>query len=66
MSMSGSLGNVLVSLYDLYMQGRIDDLNAHYFLSKLHHDNGETVFGAEDIVKMMKMLQKAKEETEEF
>ena len=64
--MSGSLEDVLASLYDLYMQGRIDDLNAHYFLSKLHHDNGETVFGAEDIVKMMKMLQKAKEETEEF
>ena len=58
--MSGSLEEVLASLYDLYMQGRIDDLNAHYFLSKLHHDNGETVFGAEDIVKMMKMLQEAR------
>ena len=61
MSMSGSLEEVLKRLFDLYMQGRIDELNTEYFLSQLKHDNGELVYGAIDIIKMLDMLREAKE-----
>ena len=66
MSMSGSLEEVLEKLFDLYLDGRIDEPNTEYFLSQLKHENGELVYGAIDIVKMLDMLQKAKEEKDEF
>ena len=60
MGMSGTLEEVLAKLFDLYLENRIDDKNTEYFLFRLHHPNGERVFAAEDIVKMLDMLQKAK------
>lgn len=61
--MIGTLDEVLEKLYDLYVEGRIDEPNTEYFLSMLKHPDGELVFGVEDIVKMLDMLQKAKEES---
>ena len=66
MAMSGTLGEVLEKLFDLYIEGRIDEVNTEYFLSQLKHSNGELVYGAIDIVKMLDMLRKAKEEKDEF
>ena len=63
MAMIGTLDEVLEKLYDLYVEGRIDEPNTEYFLSMLKHPDGELVFGVEDIVKMLDMLQKAKEES---
>ena len=65
MALSGTLEEVLGKLFELYMQDRIDEPNAEYFLSVLKHPDGELVFGAEDIVKMSDMLRKAKEEGEQ-
>ena len=66
MAMQGTLDEVLEKLYDLYVDNRIDEANTEYFLSMLKHPNGELVFGVEDVVKMLDMLQKAKLEKEEF
>lgn len=66
MAMTGTLEEILEKLFDLYMQGRIDELNTEYFLSQLKHENGELVYGAIDIVKMLDMLQRAKEEKDNF
>ena len=58
--MSGTLEEVLAKLFDLYIENRIDDKNSTSFLFRLHHPNGERVFSAEDIVKVLDMLQEAK------
>ena len=63
--MQGTLDEVLEKLYDLFVQGRIDEANTEYFLSMLKHPDGELVFGVRDIIKMLDMLQKAKIEKEE-
>lgn len=66
MAMQGTLDEVLKRLFDLYMENRIDVLNTEYFLTMLKHPNGELVFGPEDIVQMLELLRKAKEEKDEF
>ena len=60
MAMQGTLDEVLGKLFDLFVEGRIDEANTEYFLSMLKHPDGELVFGVEDVVKMLDMLLKAK------
>ena len=62
MSMSGTLEEVLGTAYDLYVEGRVDDLSITYYFLKLRHEDGSSVFGPEDVDKLLKMLQKEKQE----
>ena len=56
MSMSGTLEEVLAKLYDLYMENRIDDTSAKWFLMRLKHEDGTFVFAEEDADKMLVTL----------
>lgn len=61
--MSGTLDECLGKLYELYMEGRVSSEATTFYLARLRHDNGELVFGATDI---RKMLEKLKENKEDF
>ena len=56
MSMSGTLEEVLAKLYDLYMENRIDDTSAKWFLMRLKHEDGTFVFAEEDADKILVTL----------
>ena len=62
MAMSGTLEEVLATAYDLYVDGRVDDLSITYYFLRLKHEDGSVVFGPEDVDKMLKTLQKRKQE----
>lgn len=65
MVITGTLREVLECLYDLFTEGRISVNATIWFLSRLKHENGKRVFGNEDILKVVNMLIKFKEEEEE-
>ena len=56
MAMSGTLEEVLAKLYDLYMENRIDDTSAKWFLMRLKHEDGTFVFAEEDADKILVTL----------
>lgn len=62
MGMFGTLDDVLGKLYELFMKGRINVDNTIWFLARLKHENGEEVFGNEDVYRIVLMLEKAKME----
>ena len=59
--MTGTLDEVLEKLYELFMENRINVDNTIWFLSSLKHENGEVVFGNEDVLNLVNMLIKTKE-----
>lgn len=66
MAMTGSLEEVLGKTHDLYMENRMTDECVRSYLATLKHENGEKVFGSEDIDKMMSILKKDKEKLSEL
>ena len=62
MSMSGTLEEVLAKMYDLYMENRIDDTSAKWFLMRLKHEDGTRVFNEEDADKLLESLRRDKKE----
>lgn len=62
MAMSGSLGECMEKIYELYMQNRVTDRNTLWYLQRLRHENGEAVFDKEDTEKLLKTLKKDKKE----
>lgn len=62
MSMSGTLDECMGKLYELYMEHRIEDKAVHHYLLLLKHENGEKVFGEEDVIKMLNTLRKHRNE----
>ena len=61
MAMSGTLDEVLGKLYRLFIEGGINLDNAIRFLNLLKHENGDRVFGNEDVYRIVLMLKNAKE-----
>ena len=59
--MSGSLGECLGKLYELFMENRVSSEATTFYLTHLRNDNGELVFGATDIRKMLEKLEEDKE-----
>lgn len=60
MSMTGTLEEVLARLFDLYMENRISDESAKWFLMRLKHEDGTFVFAEEDADKLLKTLRRDK------
>lgn len=62
MSMSGSFEECMEKIYELYMQNRVTYQTTLWYLERLRHENGETVFNKEDAEKLLEMLKKDKED----
>ena len=62
MSTYGTFTEVIAKLWDLYMEGRMDEVSAEYFLIHLKHPNGAIVFNVEDVMNLLEKLREAKEE----
>lgn len=60
MAMSGTFKEAMGELYDLYMENRVTDHSTKFYLRRMRHDNGEAVFGDDDVEKILKKLQKNK------
>ena len=59
--MSGTLDECLGRLYELFMENRVSSQATTFYLAHLRHDNGDLVFGATDIRKMLEKLEEDKE-----
>ena len=62
MNLTGSFSEAMAKLWDLYLDGRIDELNAEYYLFHLRHPDGTFVFGIDDVIDLLEKLREAKEE----
>lgn len=60
MAMSGTLEEALGKAYELYMEGRVDDLSITWYFLHLRHEDGSLVFGSEDVRRLMEILHKDK------
>ena len=60
--MYGTFTEVIAKLWDLYMEGRMDEVSAEYFLTNLKHPDGAIVFDVEDVMDLLEKLREAKEE----
>ena len=60
MSMIGTLDEVLVRTFELYIENRLTNESTFGYLLLLKHEDGSMVFDKEDVLKLIKMLQKYK------
>lgn len=60
--MSGTLEEVLEKVFELNMENRMDEATTERFLLRLKHEDNTFVFNGDDVIKMLDLLKKAKEE----
>lgn len=61
MAMSADFETCMGKLYELYMEGRVNDESTKWYLSRLEHKTGERVFGKQDVDKLLSRLIEDKE-----
>jgi hypothetical protein len=62
MAMSGSLGEVMGRVYELFMENRISVGSTIWFLSRLKHEDGAKVFSEKDVSILVNKLIEEKED----
>lgn len=66
MALTGTLGEVIGKLFDLYVERRIEDDAAKQYLLLLRNPDNEKTFSEEDADRLVDMLQADKEEAENY
>ena len=66
MAMTGTLEEVIGKLFDLYVEGRIEDDTAKRYLLLLRNPDNEKTFSEEDADALLDMLRADKEEAENY
>ena len=62
MGMTGTLSECMETLYDLYLENRIEDAVAKHYLLMLRHEDAEHVYTPEDADALLELLRRDKEE----
>ena len=66
MAMTGSLGEALGKLFDLYVENRIEAVAAKRYLLLLRNPDNEQTYSEEDADRLVDMLEADKEEAENY
>jgi len=66
MATTGTLNEVLEKVYDLYIEGRIEDISVKNYLAFLRDVNGERVFSDKDIDYLVDILRRDKQEADNY